>query len=290
MPQLQNASKRDDMSNIVALEHVNLTVPDQELAIQFYLVGLGLTRDPYMFVGPENMWANVGNQQFHLPTRANQAIPGHIGVIIPDLEALKSRLSNVEEKLAGTSFSWSAQDEYVQVSGPWGNQFRCYCPNDKFGDMGLGISYVEFNVKPGSVTGISSFYKKVLGAPSSITQDLGGSVATIGIGRNQSLVFRETDTSIPPYDGHHIAVYIASFSKPYNYLKRRGLIMEEINNHQFRFKHIVDPGTDEPVMELEHEVRSMFHPMYQRYLVNRNPVQTIRAYVPGRDSMTAAGH
>ena len=62
----------EDVGNIVSLEHVNLQVPDQAIAILFYVVGLGLTRDPYLNVGLGNMWANIGEQQFHLPTRAAQ--------------------------------------------------------------------------------------------------------------------------------------------------------------------------------------------------------------------------
>lgn len=50
----------EDVGNIVSMEHVNLSVPDQGLATLFYVVGLGLTRDPYMQVGLENMWINVG--------------------------------------------------------------------------------------------------------------------------------------------------------------------------------------------------------------------------------------
>ena len=34
-----------DIGNIVALEHVNVTVPDLELAALFYVSGLGFTRD-----------------------------------------------------------------------------------------------------------------------------------------------------------------------------------------------------------------------------------------------------
>jgi hypothetical protein len=41
-----------DVGNIVALEHVNVTIPDQQLATLFYVVGLGLTRDPYLMPGP----------------------------------------------------------------------------------------------------------------------------------------------------------------------------------------------------------------------------------------------
>ena len=58
-----------DIGNILGMEHLNVQVPNQEMAQTFYAAGLGFTRDPYMMVGPENMWINVGQQQFHLPTR-----------------------------------------------------------------------------------------------------------------------------------------------------------------------------------------------------------------------------
>jgi hypothetical protein len=48
----------EDLGNIVALEHVNVTVPDQQLATLFYVTGLGLTRDPYLMTGTKNMWVN----------------------------------------------------------------------------------------------------------------------------------------------------------------------------------------------------------------------------------------
>ena len=35
---------------------------------------------------------------------------------------------------------------------------------------------------------------------------------------------------------------------------------------------------------IEHEVRSMKHPLYLRPLVNRNPAQTIMQYAPGSDA------
>src|SRR3954453_9557179 len=38
----------EDLGNAIHLEHVNVTIPDQRLATQFYVVGLGLTRDPYL--------------------------------------------------------------------------------------------------------------------------------------------------------------------------------------------------------------------------------------------------
>ena len=44
-------------------------------------------------------------------------------------------------------------------------------------------------------------------------------------------------------DGHHIAIYIANFSAPFQWLEERNLITESIRNHQFRFQDIVDPET-----------------------------------------------
>jgi len=55
-----SAYSEEDVGNIVALEHVNVQVPDQSTALLFYVVGLGLTRDPYLTVGLNNMWVNVG--------------------------------------------------------------------------------------------------------------------------------------------------------------------------------------------------------------------------------------
>jgi hypothetical protein len=35
---------------------------------------------------------------------------------------------------------------------------------------------------------------------------------------------------------------------------------------------------------IEHEVRSMKHPLYMRPLINRNPAQNIMRYAPGSDA------
>ena len=65
----------EDFGNVLNMEHINLTVPDQQLAALFYVTGLGFTRDPYIDFGTFNMWINVGEQQFHLPKRGRAAIP-----------------------------------------------------------------------------------------------------------------------------------------------------------------------------------------------------------------------
>jgi hypothetical protein len=275
----------EDVGNIVLLEHVNVQVSDQARAILFYILGLGFTRDPYLTVGLENMWVNLGEQQFHLPTREAQVIPGHIGLVTPDLSRLQDRLKAVQERLAGTRFSWVREEGCLAVTCPWGNQFRCFAPDRRFDDMKLGLPYVEFLVRAGASDGIAKFYQEVMRAPAAVGQENGGRVARIAIGRNQELVFRETEEKTRAYDGHHIAVYVASFSAPYGLLKKRNLIMEDVRNHQFRFKDIVDLETGKLLFQLEHEVRGMHHPMYRRPLVNRDPDQTQRAYRRGRDAL-----
>src|SRR5437763_3127261 len=103
----------EDVGNIISLEHVNVTIPDQPTAMIFYILGMGFTRDPYMNVGLNNMWINIGEQQMHLPTRDPQVIPGHIGIVVPNLEALEGRLMSVRDSLAGTKFSYSVEADHV---------------------------------------------------------------------------------------------------------------------------------------------------------------------------------
>jgi hypothetical protein len=280
-----NDYTEEDVGNIIVLEHVNVQVPDQLLATLFYVVGLGLTRDPYLNFGLNNMWVNVGEQQFHLPTRPAQVINGHIGLVVPDIDALQTRLASVEEGLRGTRFRWSKDTEAIDVSCPWGNKFRCYPAGAGFGDMALGMPYVEFLVPPRAAEAIVNFYDKVLNAPAALEVDRGAKLGRVKVGRSQALVFRETGEDLAPYDGHHVAVYVANFSRAYGFLKERGLITEEARNHQFRFKDIVDLDSGKPVFFLEHEVRSLRHPMFGRFFVNRNPGQSQRSYQRGRDAL-----
>lgn len=273
-----------DVGNIVALEHVNVLIPDQLTATAFYVLGLGLTRDPYLMVGLDNMWINVGQQQFHLPTGRPQVLRGTVGVVVPNLGALVSRLAAVRERLAGTAFAYAVEDKHAVVTCPWGNRIRCHAPGPEFGDMTLGVPYVEFPVPTGHAEGIARFYQTVFGAPATAVTEGRSAHARVRVGRGQQLVFRETAESLASYDGHHIAIYVADFSGPHRFLAEHDLVSEESNEYQYRFQAIVDPDTRRPLFEIEHEVRSVTHPMYLRPLVNRNPSQTQRAYARGRDA------
>lgn len=278
-----------DVGNIVLLEHVNTTIPDQRPATLFYIVGMGFTRDPYLNVGLTNMWANIGEQQIHMPTRGAQVLPGHVGIVVPNLDSLANRLHAVREELAGTKFDFSVESDHVEATSPWGNQFRCYEPNPRFGDMRIGIPYVEVKARPGTADGIVRFYEQVMGAPARVEANGEGRAAHVRIGTHQELIFRETPGQLPPYDKHHIAVYIAHFSGPLGWLEERDLVTEGVRNHQFRFQEIVDPESGEQLHTLEHEVRGLFHAMYRRPMVNRNADQSMAAYVRGGDVLSPVG-
>ena len=274
----------EDLGNIVALEHVNVTVPDQEKAALFYINGLGLTRDPYMMTGPANMWVNVGRQQFHLPINKPQVLRGHVGVVLSDYDALPRRLGRIREALSGTRFDCHECDGYIEVTCPWGNRIRCHASNKRFGSMALGIPYVEFDVPKGTADGISRFYSQIMGAQAAPLEDVNGRFACVAAGNGQNLFFRETDQPIPPYDQHHIQIYINDFSGPHRRLAAKGLIIQESDEHQYRFQDIVDPDSGKVLFTIEHEVRSMKHPLFLRPLVNRNPSQSIMRYAPGEDA------
>lgn len=274
----------EDVGNVVLLEHVNLRVPDLWVARTFYVNGLGLTVDPYIDHGPRLLWVNAGKQQFHIPLTDGEAdvLRGHIELSLPSLDTLVERLDRTAPHLSGTEFSYDRADDGVHVVGPWGNKYTCVAPSAAL-DMPLGIPRVVFTVPTGAAPGIARFYTEVLGAPSTRSEQR----CDVEAGVRQTLSFVESD-QVDDYDGHHLAVYVRDFSGPHAWLAKRGLIVEESDQHQYRFNWVVDPDTNERLFEVEHEVRSMRHPLYNRPLINKNADQRVRGYLPGADAFTPA--
>jgi len=152
-----------------------------------------------------------------------------------------------------------------------------------------GIDYVEFRVPRGSAEKIGSFYDYAFDAPTTLVTDGAGegeegdAIAIVGIGpidatgrAGQSLLFRECDDALPPYDGHHISLYVganrADFEAAFVNCDEAGVVwanprfrdaaltLEGAREwRQFRFKDIVDLETGAKVFELEHEIRSIEH-------------------------------
>ena len=273
---------REDVGNLVEFGHLNVRVPDQQQAIAFYVMGLGLTRDPYLRVGLDNAWINVGSSQFHLPVGPAQVLRGLTGLVMPDLDALVARLAVVGSRLQGSRFGFERKGACVDVTCPWGNRIRVHAPDDaRFGRMKLGMPYIELDVRPGTAARIAGFYTQVLAAARvSHGTDATGAFARVPVGLGESLVFRECERPLPPYDGHHVQITVADFSGVHRHLLERGLISEESNQSQYRFQDITDINSGEVLATIEHEVRSMRHPSYARVLVNRSPETTGNGYTP----------
>ncbi len=278
------------VGNIVHLEHFNVVIGDQRLATLFYIVGLGGTRDPYIFPGMENMWVNFGRTQVHLPSRGAKPKPevlrGTVGFVVPSLDELKKRFEHAGSEMkrivpeAQTKFSWREMNGAVEATCPWGNRVRCHAPSPEFGPVELGLAYVDFDVPAGTAESIARFYNEVMRAPARAEK----SRAIVSIGRSQRLYFTETSKPLPEYDNHHIQVYIADFASPYHWLKERDLINMETDANEWRFQWITDPKDGRKLFQIEHEVRSMKHRLFGRPLVNRNHGITNMNYVAGHDA------
>jgi hypothetical protein len=234
--------------------------------------------------GIDNMWVNVGRSQFHLPTGKPQVLRGHVGLVLPDRAALLKRLAGVARHLGGTDFAFREDADFVETVSPWGNRIRCHAPGPRFPGMMLGMAYVQFAVPVGTAAPVARFYREILRTPAAVVEEGADREARVAVGPGQNLVFREEAGELPAYDGHHIQIYLADFSGPYRRLLERGLVSEESDQHQYRFQEIADVESGRPLFTIEHEVRSMRHPLYARPLVNRNPTQTNRDYHPGHDS------
>ena len=286
MPDREYDRATQDLGNIVNLGHINVRITDQHLATHYYVSGLGLTRDPFLNTGARVMWVNVGMSQFHLPTGEPDVLRGITGLVLPDRAGLLERLAQMRKPLIGTKFEFRESNDCIEIVCPWGNRINVHAPDEsRFGRIVLGMPYIAFDVRPGTAHRIARFYRDVMGALVTVDDNGSGRSARAQVGEKQYWYFRETDAPEQPYDRHHAQIYISNFSGPYRRLKELGLLTLDVNDHEYRFKNVIDLETHEVLFTVEHEVRSQTHPLYGRPLINRNPAQSNRDYKPGHDRM-----
>ena len=200
-----------------------------------------------------------------------------------------ARLARVRKALTGTKFDFRESNDGVETVCPWGNRITVHEPDgSRFGRIQLGMPYIRFDVRPGTVDRIARFYREVMHAPSDIAENGAGPQARVQVGEKQYFYFRETDAPEQPYDRHHAQIYIADFSGPHRRLKELGILTAETGEHEYRFQDIIDLDSREVLFTVEHETRSQTNPMFGRPLVNRNPAQTNSDYKPGHDSLAWA--
>ena len=272
------------MRTIAAMEHVNVTVPDQALAALFYISAMGFTRDPYLDFDDWNMWINVGREQFHTPKGPPQVFRGEIGIRVPCLEGLEHRLRRLEARFQGSEFGFAKStndDAEIRVTCPWGNRFVCREASP--GEYPMAIERLTIPVPQASLGALSSTYESLLGTEV-LRRERSVQVPT---GASQSLSFVASDSTSPPYDGHHIAIYIDNHAEARQRVIDAGLLSAEREPHEFRFIEFREAQTGQVVWELEHEVRSIEHPMFGRPLVNRNPANTLFNYEPRRETLAS---
>jgi len=285
------------LGELVLFEHVNLNIPrgSQSLISDFYFLGLGLTRDPFERTGSSVMWVNIGYQQIHIPSSSDsQVLRGSIGLVFPPelFSGLSKRLGDIKPKMAGTRFDFKilpeGKDELlgtnnpiktIEVTDPYGNLLRIHENNEELNFRGgLGIIYLELHVPMSTSALIGNFYHEYFGAlPPSQDQ----TTCRVIVGPRQQFIFREVE-EMKAYDGHHVAIYVTNFKKTWERLNQNNLLFsntrfsdhcekfeDALRFRQLRFKDFPLPSSKIP-FELEHEVRSIFHPSYMRPLVNRS--------------------
>ncbi len=272
----------EDLGNSIHMEHVNVQIPDQRLSTLFYVAGLGLTRDPYLMVSDNNMWINAGRTQFHLPTGQPQVLRGHTGIVIPGRAALLERLTAVRPKVSPTRASISASTTTTSRRSARGaTASAATSPTPRASAASRSAFRMSSSTcRPAARDAIAAFYRAIVDVPADVVNG-DGRAARVMIGKDQHLLFRETDRPLPEFDGHHIAIYVVNFSGPHGRLKERNLVSQEDNPYQYRFRDIADLDSGRMLFTIEHEVRSVSHPMFMRPLVNRNPTQNNRNYAAG---------
>eukprot|EP00123_Amoebidium_parasiticum_P006216 comp17222_c0_seq1/m.16208 comp17222_c0_seq1/g.16208 ORF comp17222_c0_seq1/g.16208 comp17222_c0_seq1/m.16208 type:complete len:339 (-) comp17222_c0_seq1:394-1410(-) len=250
-----------DVGNIVLFEHLNVTIPDQRRAHDFFCWALGLSRDPYtMVTGHGGMWVNVGLQQFHLPhADTAQRLRGAVGLLVPRLDEVLNRLGELEQTqlMVGSRFKyeecndWPDQPPFVFVTGRYGNHFKIFgkLENDKFeaeklassgmappkpiaGAVnsnpfrhGVGIMFLELECRRGTSQTIGRFYEAMFGALwEPIKNEDGETVgASVLVGPQQDFRFIEVD-NLGLYDHHHVCIYIAQFTSTFKKFAAKNLI------------------------------------------------------------------
>lgn len=287
------------------MEHINLEVPDMEVARLFFNEGLGLTMDPDT-TGPERgglgvIWYNIGRQQLHIckGPEAQKLPPGAaIGLTLPNVERIAAQLENVQGILGEVDVAHLGAGS-LEVRDPWGNAYVITEPpadDPRPPSLQAGISYVLLPCHPGDAGRIGGFYEEVLGARVERSEGC----AEVVVGAGCRLVFKEarslgesSEQSVAAlHTGWHAAVYIADFSEVYRKCEALGLINNDhpfrdkcygvddaLRNRQFRIRDIVEvatgPGGSGLVRSglsyvLDHEIRSLHHPRFLRPLYNRH--------------------
>uniref|UniRef100_A0A7S1BJJ5 Glyoxalase/fosfomycin resistance/dioxygenase domain-containing protein n=1 Tax=Corethron hystrix TaxID=216773 RepID=A0A7S1BJJ5_9STRA len=249
----KSAENTVDLPGVVWLEHINLVVGSKAQAEAFYCDFLGFTVD-----SGTSFHRNLGQQQVHLAANSEhpQRITGSVGLVVPSLETLRSRVPAAMAALIGTLFGVDkddAEEGYMTIVGPWGNIMHLYdldldnrqkplsedprkmVKNHAEGGsysasrMAVrgqpGIKYVEVACKPGTVPAIARFYEEMIGCTvTRVSEDK----AIIDMGPGVHLAYVESrglcHDDWQGMEGVHLCIYVNDFGGLYRRLANRDLV------------------------------------------------------------------
>lgn len=148
----------------------------------------------------------------------------------------------------------------------------------------LGNIVAAYDLPEQAAEPIAHFYRDVMGVAATVHQESSATVVHVPVGIGQEFIFHKNDRPNADYDGHHVQVYVADFSGPHRELSELSLIREESDQQQYRVENVVDPASGETTLfTIEHEIRSMRHPLFFQLIVNRDAGQSSLNYAPGHD-------
>lgn len=246
-----------DAPGVLWMEHVNLLAGPRDVTERFYCDFLGFVREP-----GRSWHINLGSQQLHLASAqqgGEHRLSGSMGLAVPSLAALRGRIPEAQQALAGTHFAAEDLHDCISVRCPWGNHILCYdaalsLPSESLPNLeslpkmarshvgmdegmsvrgGPGIRFVEFRVRPGTLPAIARFYKEGFGchvtsSTASVLVAVGPSVHLVFTDDPQRPLTDEEEAlmTAPKGDGMglHICIYIAQFRRTYDWMKQRGLV------------------------------------------------------------------
>jgi catechol 2,3-dioxygenase-like lactoylglutathione lyase family enzyme len=249
-----------DVPGIIWMEHLNLLCGARAEADDFYVGLLGFHPEP-----GRSWHVNMGSQQLHLAEAPSKGLEhrltGSVGLTVPSLKAIRSRVARAKSQLSHTCFEVEDQESIMLVTCPWGNTYVCHEVSDGSGgggggvtprgiprmacchaglDQGMsvrapggsGIRYIEFRVRRGTVQRIGQFYETIFECKVSYSE----STAIVLVGPAVHLVFHDvadrplTDkeesqqAGVGGGEGVHCCIYISHFKLAYERLWKLGLV------------------------------------------------------------------
>eukprot|EP00051_Salpingoeca_urceolata_P002353 m.49384 g.49384 ORF g.49384 m.49384 type:complete len:304 (+) comp12073_c0_seq1:174-1085(+) len=293
-----------DIGGVVWFEHINLVVGPWAEARAFFVDLLGFGVDARRNPAEKEwgtQWVNLGQQQLHigLSDRVDlppQCVSGGVTLAVPDVQAVVARLPQARAALPGAPLPVTEQEgeaaaATATITGPWGTRWRLVAAAEPSGPLGPGIRKVCFLTPAGGAQAAAASYQQTYGCP--VTAPKAGT-AEVVVGPNCAFVFEDAPASMSAADvqarldlqrGVHVAIYVAHFTQTYRTLSEAGLVRsnprflhtdrcdtleEAAQCKQYRFYDLAPALAANSALgyELEHEVRSTWHPSFRLPLQN----------------------